>query len=397
MTNSSPPNPQPSEISPEERRIRNNIRKRAYRENSEEWIAGIVAFGTIGAILFASLGGRKSNFDLSQGNFLSSSNEATETEANFDLDRNSQDFVNTDNSDSLNISPFSADIQVEDTRSSDVLSGSLTKDKDKKKSNFISSLPLAASIPSVAKAVIPKPEPELVVPELEIAEPEPEVVTPEPEIAISEPEVVVPEAEVAEPEPEVVAFANLDQKHWVYPFASKLGEEKLLPNTRGFKPDEPITRAEMASLISSAFKDDSLVESPKQFTDISANNSDINKAVSLGFMNGYSEGDFRPEQNIPRYQVLVALATGLKLEPSKNPKNILRKFKDRKDLPEWSLNQVAAATEAKLAVNRPGLSLKSLNPDEPATRAEVAAMIYQSLANQGKLPEIKSKYIVPKR
>ena len=394
MTYSSPPNPQPSdssEISPEERRIRQKIRRKAIRETEEEWIAKIVAFGAIGAILFWSFGSRKGNLNfLSEGSFLSSSSQTTETETNVDVDLDSQDFDDTNNLGSFNISQPSADIEPEETRRSDVLSGSLNKDKDSLNQtiNSFPSLPLAASIPSVTKAIIPDTEPEVVETEPEA---EPEVVETEPE---SEPEVVATEPEA---EPEVVAFSNLPDNHWVYPFASKLGEEKLLPNTQGFKPDEPITRAEMASLISSAFKDDSNVEAPKEFTDVSASDrtiDDINKAVSLGFMNGYSEGDFRPEQNIPRYQVLVALATGLGLEPSGNVETILQKFGDRDGLPDWSLNQVAAATQAKLAINRPGFSSTSLNPNEPATRAEVAAMIYQSLATRGTVPTIQSEYIV---
>ena len=394
MTYSSPPNPQPSdssEISPEERRIRQKIRRKAIRETEEEWIAKIVAFGAIGAILFWSFGSRKGNLNfLSEGSFLSSSSQTTETETNVDVDLDSQDFDDTNNLGSFNISQPSADIEPEETRRSDVLSGSLNKDKDSLNQtiNSFPSLPLAASIPSVTKAIIPDTEPEVVETEPEA---EPEVVETEPE---AEPEVVATEPEA---EPEVVAFSNLPDNHWVYPFASKLGEEKLLPNTQGFKPDEPITRAEMASLISSAFKDDSNVEALKEFTDVSTSDrslEDINRAVSLGFMNGYSEGDFRPKQNIPRYQVLVALATGLGLEPSGNVETILQKFGDREGLPEWSLNQVAAATQAKLAINRPGFSSTSLNPNEPATRAEVAAMIYQSLATRGTVPTIQSEYIV---
>ncbi|MEM9272548.1 MAG: S-layer homology domain-containing protein [Cyanobacteria bacterium P01_F01_bin.143] len=413
MTNSSPPNPQPSdspEVSPEERRVRQRIRRNAIRETEDEWIAKIVAFGAIGAILFWSFGSRKGNLNfLSEGSFLSSSSQTTEIDTNVDADLDSQDFDDADSLGSFNISQSSVDIETEETLSSGVLSGSLDKDKDSlnQTGNSFPSLPLAASIPSVAKTTIPDAEPEVIETEPEsepevVTEPEsePEVVT-EPE---TEPEVVetAPESEPEvvtepEPEPEVVAFSNLPDNHWVYPFASKLGEEKLLPNTQGFKPDEPITRAEMASLISSAFKDDSNVEAPKEFTDVSSSDrsiNDINKAVSLGFMNGYSEGDFRPEQNIPRYQVLVALATGLGLEPSGNVETILQKFGDRDGLPKWSLNQVAAATQAKLAINRPGFSPTSLNPNEPATRAEVAAMIYQGLATRGTVPTIQSEYIV---
>ena len=43
---------------------------------------------------------------------------------------------------------------------------------------------------------------------------------------------------------------------------------------------------------------------------------------------------------------------------------------------------------------RPEFDLQSLNPQEPATRAEVAAMIYQALLQQGEVERIDSPYIV---
>ena len=112
-------------------------------------------------------------------------------------------------------------------------------------------------------------------------------------------------------------------------------------------------------------------------------------------MKGYSDDEFRPAENIPRYQVLVTLATGLGLEPSGDPVTILQNFSDRDQIPKWAISQVAAATEAGLTVNRPGFDLQALKPQEPATRAEVAAMIYQTLQQMDKVPTIDSEYIVP--
>ena len=154
----------------------------------------------------------------------------------------------------------------------------------------------------------------------------------------------------------------------------------------------------MATLIAQAFDDDEKTVPTKDFNDISEGNiiaEDVDKAVSTGFMKGYSKDEFRPLENIPRYQVLVALATGLDLKPSGDPVTILQGFGDRDSIPNWAISQVAAATEAGLAVNRPDFNLNSLNPETPATRAEVAAMIYQALKQQGKVPAVESDNIVP--
>ena len=406
MTNSSPQNPQPSEPSRESSSISQEelqrVRRRALNSNMDEWIAVIISFGTIGAILFWSLGGRKSNFTpLSQSSFLSSSRPTQETKANVNLE--SQRFASTEIIDDFNITKSSEDVQLEEiipSKSSSI--GSLSQNNFNQKNNSFSSFPLIASVPSVTKTVIPKPTPEVVTTE---SESEPEVVATEPEIeapAVSEAGTdAISEAgtgAISEAGTGVIAFSDVSEQYWAYPFISKLEAEKLIPDSSSFKPDEPITRASMASLISHAFKDSPSIQATKNFKDVSSDNknviADINKAVAIGFMHGYSDENFSPDQNIPRYQVLVALATGLKIQPSDNADTILQNFSDNQELPQWSLEQVAAATEAGLAINRPDFNLTSLKPNEPATRAEVAAMIYQTLAKLGKVPQIESQYIV---
>ena len=396
MTNASPENPQPTEptsYSPEEvKRIRYNVRNRATQEVTDEWIAVIVALGTIGAILFWSLGGRKSNFpSLSQSNFFSSSKETTETTVNLDSD--SQNLLATENTDSLDITATTDNNQTSGIVASDSSTTSSEKDNLNRINNFFPSVPVTTLDPSVTEATIPRTG-------LESPPADPTIKSdPTIEAEVETETSPTSEADIdAEADTGAIAFSQLSEQHWAYPFISQLAAENLLPNAQGFKPDAPINRAEMASLISSAFKDSPQIETPKQFTDVSAGSNqiaDINKAVALGFMNGYSEGDFRPQQNIPRYQVLVSLATGLELEHSGNSETILQNFSDRGELPEWSLDKVAAATEAGLAINRPGFAPTSLNPNEPATRAEVAAMIYQGLTKSGTVPVIDSEYIVP--
>ena len=111
-------------------------------------------------------------------------------------------------------------------------------------------------------------------------------------------------------------------------------------------------------------------------------------------MQGYSDDEFKPLENIPRYQVLVTLATGLGLEPSKNADQILQQFDDSDKMPEWARQQVAAATEAGLVVNPPNAQNGSLVPNRSATKGEVAAMIHQALVKTGKLDPLESEYIV---
>ncbi|MFM2314159.1 MAG: hypothetical protein RLZZ04_3435 [Cyanobacteriota bacterium] len=188
--------------------------------------------------------------------------------------------------------------------------------------------------------------------------------------------------------------------YWAYPFVKQMRDKALVPElakNQEFDPDELITRASMATLVSQAFAQQPQIKSAKKFADVSSGDAiakDIDKAVSSGFMQGYSDDEFKPTENIPRYQVLVTLATGLGLKPSQDADQILQKFGDRTSMPDWAKEQVAAATEAGLVVNPPNTEQNSLVPEKPATRGEVAAMIHQALVKTGKLKSLESEYIV---
>jgi hypothetical protein len=97
-------------------------------------------------------------------------------------------------------------------------------------------------------------------------------------------------------------------------------------------------------------------------------------------MVGYPGGVFKPQEQIPRVQVLVSLANGLSL--SSNNANALSVYKDASQIPNYASGPVAAATQRQLVVNYPTPS--QLNPNRVATRADVAAFVYQALVNAGR-------------
>ncbi len=207
----------------------------------------------------------------------------------------------------------------------------------------------------------------------------------------------VPASEAAETT-QPLNIADVPPTHWAYPFIKPMFDQGYLPDfpESGFQPDQPLTRAELAALISQAFGDAPREGSVIAFTDVPNTYwaaPAIANAVSQNFMNGYPEGDFRPDQAVPRYEVLVSLATGLNLEPSPAPDQTLQSFVDAGPLPEWAKAKVAAATENGLVVNYPRRD--QLKPAQAATRAEIVAMIHQALVERGELPAVNSEYTVP--
>jgi hypothetical protein len=109
-------------------------------------------------------------------------------------------------------------------------------------------------------------------------------------------------------------------------------------------------------------------------------------------MAGYPGNIFQPEQNIPREQVLTSLANGLNYSSSIATSTVLNYFNDASNISNFARDPIAAATVNRLVVNYP--TPTTLNPVRNATRAEVAAFIYQALVKQGAAQVISSQYIV---
>ena len=119
--------------------------------------------------------------------------------------------------------------------------------------------------------------------------------------------------------------------------------------------------------------------------------SAIEEAYRTGFLSGYPGNRFQPEQNIPREQVLVSLASGLDYS-SNNANSLNQYYNDESNISNYARNPIAATTEREIVVNYP--NVKFLNPTRTATRADVAAFIYQALVESGQVSAINSAYVV---
>jgi hypothetical protein len=119
----------------------------------------------------------------------------------------------------------------------------------------------------------------------------------------------------------------------------------------------------------------------------------IETATQTGFLSGYPGNVFNPDQNIPRAQVLVALASGLNYTPVQPASTTLNaNFADANAVPAYAVSGIAAATEKRLVVDYP--DVKYLNPNQLASRGEVAAFLCQALANtSGQASSIPQQYI----
>ena len=188
-------------------------------------------------------------------------------------------------------------------------------------------------------------------------------------------------------------FADV-QGHWAQAYIQALaglGAIAGFPDGN-FRPNDPVTRAQFAAIIAKAFSP--TPQKPKSdFVDVRSDYwayQVIQTAYQGTFLSGYPDRTFRAEEKIPRVQVLVSLASGLNLRSDTT--SVLSVYRDAAQIPDYARTAIAGATQKKLVVNYP--TLAQLNPNENATRADVAAFVYQALVNAGRVPAISSPYLV---
>ncbi len=190
------------------------------------------------------------------------------------------------------------------------------------------------------------------------------------------------------------------QGHWAQNCIEHLAERNIISGypDGNFRPTAPVTRAEFAAMVVKAFPsavNATLPTAPIRFSDVATNYwaaQSIHKASAAGFMSGYPGRIFRPTQNIPRAQVLVALAGGLGYKAAQPVATTLSaNFNDAQAIPDYARNAIAAATEKQIVVNYP--NLKALNPNQLASRADVAAAICQSRTGSNQPGLIPAQYV----
>ncbi|MBD2129481.1 S-layer homology domain-containing protein [Microcoleus sp. ZQ-A2] len=194
-----------------------------------------------------------------------------------------------------------------------------------------------------------------------------------------------------------VSFSDISESYWARGFIMELAQRGILtgfPDGK-FYPDKPVTRGEFAALLASVFKK-TKVRDAMSFRDVSASYwayEGIREAYEMGFLGAASGSQFKPYQSLTRLQILTALTKGLNYTSSSSSiEQILAVYRDAGAIPAEARSLVAAATERGIVVNYPNSN--TCSPNKVATRAEVAAFLYQAMVNNGEAAEISSPYIV---
>ncbi|MDD4237575.1 MAG: S-layer homology domain-containing protein [Desulfotomaculaceae bacterium] len=145
-----------------------------------------------------------------------------------------------------------------------------------------------------------------------------------------------------------------------------------------FAPDELVSRAQFTAMIVRALRM-KLPESGDAFTDVDQSAwfvNEVTAAVKAGIIKGDEGNRFNPDHQINRLEMAVIIGRALKYagagENSVDDSELLAKFVDGTEVPEWASGEIAPAIKAGL-IN--GKDDGELAPAAFSTRGEAAAVL----------------------
>ncbi len=181
-------------------------------------------------------------------------------------------------------------------------------------------------------------------------------------------------------------------RHWANTTVALLTAKNIIDSSYGtaFKPEQKITRAEFAVMLSRGLGLLGDRETAQRFRDVQASTQTgdyIGAAAKAGIITGNTDGTFRPNDNITREQLAIMIIRAM--EYTKNPitlrgtaANALSTFKDRNKIQNAAAEFVAKAVQEGIIL---GMTTTEFQPQGNATRAQAAVMLQRMLNMAGYL------------
>lgn len=211
------------------------------------------------------------------------------------------------------------------------------------------------------------------------------------------------------------AFPDVSDDYWAAAEIKLLSEQGVIVGYPDgtFKPDDNVTRAEFAAMAIRALNQHhTKVAQPVNFSDITPDHwayEDIQKALYFDLISYEKEGDlFRPDDSVSRAESMAVAVNALTTEtisPEKAKDVLAKRYIDTHTVPEWFLIPAGKAEILGMIVVMPSAEKAALEAERPATRAEVAAILFKMMEQaklnpNAKLAEAMRKktgegYVVP--
>ncbi len=179
------------------------------------------------------------------------------------------------------------------------------------------------------------------------------------------------------PQTDLNAFPDLEDVSWAWESINALHEQGVISGREdgNFHPNDAVTREEFVKMIVTAFSLQG-EDTELTFQDVSADAwyyPYISTAVSQGIVNGINETTFGVGENITREDMaVIAYRAAVNAGKTFVPSGVLS-YVDTPQISEYAVDSVAALTTNHI-IN--GLDTATFGPQETATRAQAAKILY---------------------
>lgn len=179
-------------------------------------------------------------------------------------------------------------------------------------------------------------------------------------------------------------FTDVPTNFWAYESITKMTKEGFMSGYRNgtFKPNDPLSREEAASLFSNMLGDTPSIMLSSSFSDITSDRWSslaIESVARANIISGYGDSTYRPEQYMSRQEFAVVADKFLHYQGyrTEDPTALdAIHFSDQKFIAPWAQSSVRElATFGFINYSTTGL----FNPEKYITRAEAAEITYRLL------------------
>ncbi|MQL53258.1 hypothetical protein GFC01_13520 [Desulfofundulus thermobenzoicus] len=146
-----------------------------------------------------------------------------------------------------------------------------------------------------------------------------------------------------------------------------------------FQPDKAVTRAEFVALVNRAMNKQN-PEATADFKDVQTGDwfyREVAAAVKAGYVSGYEDKTFRPNQAITRQEAASIIDRLLQLD--RGDEGALTKFKDAAQMGSWARGSLAAVVAKGLMGGYPD---GTFGPTRSITRAEAVVVLDRATGGQ---------------
>ncbi len=176
--------------------------------------------------------------------------------------------------------------------------------------------------------------------------------------------------------------------HWAEDVIEEWVEEGFISgyDDGTFRPDEDVTRAEFVAMVNRSF---GFTEQQENlFVDVPLDSwfsGQVDRAVAAGYITGYDDNTFRPQEPISRQEV-ASISNRLQDLPEASPET-LEQLIDAEDIPGWSREAIAAVIAEGLMH---GYEDGTFRPQSPITRAE-SVVTLDRMVEEFPVPEFDAR------